>query len=73
MSDRELEVAAVVNETLETMIIAPSESLSFHGSMISAETTRATHSRDVWDDVANAMFRKSRRRCMMTVFRAQKS
>ena len=51
MSDRELEVAGVANETLETMIIASSESLSFHGSIISAESIRATHSGDEWGDV----------------------
>ena len=46
MSNSELNVAGVVNEPLETMIPAPSESLSFHGSMISADIVTASPSQD---------------------------
>jgi hypothetical protein len=59
-----------VNEPLKSMVVTLAESLSFHSSMISADISGASPSRDVRGRPSGAGFPKSRLRCMMAEFRA---
>ncbi len=70
VSKCELDVAGVVNEPLKSMVVTLAESLSFHSSMISADISGASPSRDVRGRPSGAGFPKSRLRCMMAEFRA---